>query len=83
MNGLTDGAALLPVVHEIVVPPPPAEGDVQSMPSIVTVSAPLNPVPVIVTDSPPFAEIFTLERDVIVGVFDSLYIIPVASVASV
>ena len=59
-------------MHETVVPPPPIVGDVHSMPSMVTVTPPLNPVPVIVTDYPPFAEILVYDRDVIVGVFDSL-----------
>ena len=72
VNGKTDGEARFPVVHEMEVPPPPAVGDEQVIPSIVTVKAPLKPVPLIVTDSPPLADILVLERDVILGVLDSL-----------
>ena len=72
MNGCTEGAALTPVVHETVVPAFPGVGVAQVIPSIVTVTLPLNPVPVIVTDYPPLAEMFFLDRDVIVGVLASL-----------
>ena len=50
MNGFTEGTTLYPVVHEIEVPPPVIVTGVQSIPSILTETEPLNPVPVIVTD---------------------------------
>ena len=72
VNGKTDGEARFPVVQEMEVPPPLDVGDEHVIPSIVTIKAPLKPVPLIVTDSPPLADILILERDVILGVLDSL-----------